>query len=490
MNHRKLLELSKWDFPVHSGNAPNLTRYLAAFENVNLDSLPTARSTSRMGPHEGNVFLWGQATLSKAGPSTPLRLKAEGGAAQIAAGFRSHGHLADWLSMVEDIQDFPAALLAVYAALTPPLLYFLPDAPNFAVDWSGRTSIGKTTVLRLAGSCWGIPDERQAGPVGSWDATYCGVEERARLVTGMPLILDDTKNVRNSHSIAQTIYHVIGGQGRSRSSRDVSLRHQRYWKTVLLSSGEAPLTSFTQDGGTRARVIPVYNAPFGADPERGRDVVERLRHKMAHSYGHAGPALVRWLLQHADQHDRGLHCWHAAAKERWAARATDGVTGRMSHYLAVLDVCRQVAKHSLDLHIDSDDMLEFTWEAVQEATSDSDRGAAALRLVASWMVSQQSSFYDRSTPNPERPPPAGWLGSWERGDWTDAGFLPDRLQTYLENHDFSFIEITSDWQRRGWLKVNKGRNQRPKRDIAGKRARCIVVKHSAFVEVGEFEERD
>jgi hypothetical protein len=32
---------------------------------------------------------------------------------------------------------------------------------------------------------------------------------------------------------------------------------------VLISSGETPVTSFTEDGGTRARALCVWGAPFG-----------------------------------------------------------------------------------------------------------------------------------------------------------------------------------------------------------------------------------
>ncbi len=57
------------------------------------------------------------------------------------------------------LHRYPKAIAGVYFSLATPFLEII-DAPNFVVDWAYGNSKGKTTVLRVAGSCWGNPDER------------------------------------------------------------------------------------------------------------------------------------------------------------------------------------------------------------------------------------------------------------------------------------------------------------------------------------------
>src|SRR4051794_18740252 len=169
---------------------------------------------------------------------------------QIADAYHAAGSLQGWLRAVQAVAGYPLALLALYAAFVPPLLEIL-GAPNFIVDWANRTTTGKTTALRVAASVWGKPDERAVdGALGTWDATTVWIERASAVLHGLPLILDDTKRAKNPKVIAEALYSVASGRGRGRGNPR-SLAQTRTWRTVLLSTGESPATSFTQDGGTR-----------------------------------------------------------------------------------------------------------------------------------------------------------------------------------------------------------------------------------------------
>ena len=85
-------------------------------------------------------------------------------------------------------------------ALAPPMLEIL-GASNFVLDFAGATSSGKTTTLRVAASCWGKPDERSdESAMHTWDVTRVFLERASTIISGMPLILDDTKRAKDPSS--------------------------------------------------------------------------------------------------------------------------------------------------------------------------------------------------------------------------------------------------------------------------------------------------
>ncbi len=179
-----------------------------------------------------------------------------GGDQQIARAFHSQGTLEKWQRAVRRLKNYPRVLILLYASFVPPLLMIL-RAPNFIVDICGRTTTGKTIALRIGGSVWGCPDELAAEAViHSWDSTQVWLERTASLLSGIPIILDDTKLARKPAVVADMLYLLANGRGRGRGNLQ-SLALGDSWRTVLISSGEAPATSFTQDGGTRTRVLEV-----------------------------------------------------------------------------------------------------------------------------------------------------------------------------------------------------------------------------------------
>ena len=95
--------------------------------------------------------------------------------------------------------------------------------------------------------------------------------------------------------MAQTLYDPANGRGRGRGSK-AGFGMQGSWHTVLISSGEQPATSFTEDGGTRSRVLTLWGSPFETVDEATGILVTRIDLAVRENYGHAGPEFVQHLL--------------------------------------------------------------------------------------------------------------------------------------------------------------------------------------------------
>jgi hypothetical protein len=465
-NTRKIVELANDGLPVNSNNAAILVDYLADFERDNLMSLPTSRIANRFGWFDGEsrgqeVFLCGNQLIgcphggnpTAAGEQLAFHGEDEGDR-QIAAGIRQAGTISGWIDAVSPLQDFPRAMFALYAALASPVLSIV-GAPNVIVSFDGRTSLGKTTVLTVAASCWGYPilnGQDGESAIFGWDATRVFIERAAAILTGLPLILDDTKVARDRRDITTTVYQFANGAGRGRGSQR-GLAATRSWRSVLLSSGEDPLTSFTPDGGSRARVLGLWGSPFPESQDAGQITV-RLREALEENFGFAGPALVQHLANNRQHWDQWRE-WYRDARQRYLQLAgNNAVAGRMAAGFAVLELTAYLAHQGIGFPWEYQNTIHSLWGEITADTDEADPGLAALRYIIAWCDSRVNDFEDDT--NQASQPHGGWLGRWRfRGrDGVEClAIYEHKLDEALDERRYSPAAVRKMWKDNNWLKT-------------------------------------
>ena len=205
---RTIVDLAAHGLPVTTSNADDLVEYLAEFETANLPVLPQSRVTHHMGwlgPNGEHGFLCGHNHIhgpshadstvnGQDAPAVSIMFSgADQGDEQLVDGFHAAGTLDGWRAAIKPARDYPRVQLSIIASLVPPLLPIV-KSPNFAINYSGPTSKGKTTTQRVAASVWGCPDERsRSAAISTWDASRVYLERTMGVQTCMPLIVDDTK---------------------------------------------------------------------------------------------------------------------------------------------------------------------------------------------------------------------------------------------------------------------------------------------------------
>ena len=498
-SQRDLVALSRWGAPVNSTNAGEIVRYLSAYEAENLPNLPLARVSSQLGwqgpPAQGAGFLWGETFIEGDvqdgdGDEAALQVHFHGadeGDVQAAAGYRQHGTWVGWCEAIAHLIPHARPRMALYASLTTPLLPIL-GAPNFIVDLSYPTSHGKTTALRAAASCWGVPDEDKPDAViSTWDSTTVGVERQSALRQGMPLILDDTQRVLDEPKrLRKVIYDVAQGRGKARGSIG-GLARVSTWSTVLLSSGETPIVVLTSQGGVRSRVVTLYGATF---PPREPELVQIIREGVTTHFGHAGPMLVNAIMERRDQ----WPAWRRRYREltHHYQRAADGdpVGSRLATYLATIDLLGELVHGEVE---GTRALLDLPWEwrsPVEELHADliqeaggADPALAIASYMMSWAEENRAALYSRVNAKP-RPPNRAWLGRW------DAPPEPLHVLTKVwvdtlrqAGWERSFIDgATRTLSERGIiLHPEKGRHCARVR-IDGDRPRCYTLSIAALCE--------
>jgi putative DNA primase/helicase len=493
LDGRQIVALASRGFPVASDNAHALAHYLHVFEATNHSRLPCHRVSSHLGwqgPHGEAGFLWGREHLAPPGwNAEPITFRGlDVGDEQIADGYHAAGTLKGWLAAIKRVLCYPRVCLALYTSLAPPLLRIV-EAPNFIADWANRTSTGKTTALRVGASAWGNPDERAAATVlASWDASRVWVERASGLLSGIPLFLDDTKRAKHPKMVSELLYTVAGGRGRGRGNT-TSLAATGSWRTVLLSSGEAPATSFSQEGGTRMRCLEVRGVPFEKQDAKTAKVVERVNAEILANYGHAGPAFVRHLLQ-TRKHWPDLRARYQAAKELYAAK-----NGRLAGYMGVNHLAAEIFHEIFGLQKQQaglEDVLGDLWTAVAAEAEDAAGDLRALRDVVSWAHAHQETFWGRHQEVGDngdvRVPAWGWSGQWLpatglRHPWKYLAFYQPVLQRVLRELGYEPEGILSSWKERGWIATDGDRQRYTKRiRVNGVLAHLVAIRRRAIQE--------
>ena len=479
----KIISLSNWDAPVSTNNTLHMVSYLSEFDAENAGRFPVVQSASSMGwQPDGGFLLPDMYYASDTRVNQDFALTPPSGLETLSGGWKTKGTWEEWLSAMRRVEMFPYMYIATYASAAAPLLEVL-HIPGFVLDFSGETSGGKTTALRFAASVWGRPAESYPTAMYSWDATKVWIERTSGFLKNLRLILDETKRARHTRIVRDVIYDFCQGQGRGRGAVD-GTRHTESWRSILISSGEGAATSFSQDAGTRARVLSLKGKPLGDDVVVGSAASEDAQAMLANTYGHLGRKMVEYLVANRERHG-DIRAVFQVARQKYSEIATSAVARRHAGHLAVLEVTANIV-HSLGVPTPAVDPFTCLLESQEQAGLDADRPLSALQDFLTWCATNQKRFWGRGERDREgntKAPSQGWVGAWEQSDgWDHIAVTTTAFNTLMRELGHDPDEIVSRWKDRQWLKLSGGRQQARSRVVRvdGQPTRCYCIdRHAA-----------
>ena len=242
---RKLVtEAGDAGLPITDSEAKDAERWLAAVEIANAAVIPRHPVARQLGwQADGRTFITGQDSPWRIEPKYQQQIPA-------LKAHRPQGTLTGWQAAIKHAGPYPVVQIGIYEGLAPALLHVL-RLDSFTVDHAGKSTRGKTITVMGGLSCWADPSEKGDGLL-SWQTTVIEAERRFNLVNGLPVVLDETRLVKDPGIVDTILYEVPKNHGKPRGGGWPSMIP---WRTIVLSTGEQPATSFTTHQGASARML-------------------------------------------------------------------------------------------------------------------------------------------------------------------------------------------------------------------------------------------
>ena len=218
------------------------------------------------------------------------------------------GSVVEWNNRVGIIaREHRLLLFGMCVALSGPFLHIL-GMSSFLAHIFGQSTIGKTTLAKVAYSIWGNWHEG-GRDLPTWNTTLAALEVQLRSSNDMFMVLDEL-SLGSPQVVDDAAYMISGGGGKSRSQSKGGLRDTETWRVPVLSTGELSISEtirkarsrFSRDGssenagqGVRALDIPV-KAIFDQRDTDGAAIAKELSEATKQVHGVVGQELVQRLM--------------------------------------------------------------------------------------------------------------------------------------------------------------------------------------------------
>lgn len=262
-----------------------------------------ARATvvDRMGWH-GTRYVAGEDVVGKSDAHDRIVFT---GGDQSRVGYTS-GTLEGWQEEVARYAEDNSRLVLVLCAAFASMLLEPTGTEPGGIHFVGNSSIGKSTLLIVAGSVFG--GGGAGGYVRSWCATANALEGVAAAHCDALLCLDEIGQATGK-DVSKSAYMLANGIGKLRSSKTLDIRPPKVWRTIVLSTGEITLSDKIAEDGRSARAAAgqlVRSIDMPAAAPHASTIIENL-------HGFATPGeLIRHLRWSASTHYG--HAWKPLAE--------------------------------------------------------------------------------------------------------------------------------------------------------------------------------
>lgn len=286
-------------------------------------------------------------------------------------------------------------VVAIGAGLAGPLLSLL-ELGNGGFHVYGDSSIGKSTISRVACSVWGAPEKF----IKTWRATANGQEGVAASRNDTLLVLDEIGE-SDPAEVGRIIYQLGNGQGKIRADKLGGLRPVQTWRLMLLSNGEHPIDAVMQlarqqmKAGQQVRLTSIAaQRQYGCFDalhqfSKGAEMADYLNQACNKYHGMLGPAFIRKLVQ---QNNAELKQGFADVLRQFDA--LQGQAGRIAKRFAVVAYAAELAARWQLLPWETDHATHLCLELYQEWQSTQPCGSHEDEVIITELVDYVTRYGD------------------------------------------------------------------------------------------------
>lgn len=349
------------------------------------------------------------------------------------------GTLDSWVDGVKDIISYDLVRFKCYCACAALLLSIL-NLSSCIVDNSGESSTGKSFSSRLAASLFGNFLQLES----NGNATQVGIEIKASSYCDLPLFLDETATLANEQLLKKLIYMLGNGQGRLRGRKELTLSSLPTWRTVALTTGEQPVTSYESFTGQHVRVISIR----GGLPTGIGEQVKVCYDTISDNYGHIAELYIHKLFV---QKEKLRDDFTQLRKELSNTGLNTG--DRVADHFAAFTLAGEILESIfIEIGLDARNPKEITEKYFEQCVTDRPIVSYSLRALTDaidWMNANKKGFYDKYNNVPQGQKVYGFIED-EIIDWN-----PKVLKEVLRECKYSPERVLPEWYEMGLLRTQK-----------------------------------
>ena len=258
------------------------------------------------------------------------------------------GTLAQWQDKVSSLCIGNSRLLQAVSVSFAGALLELLNNEGGGIHFTGISSLGKSTLLGVAGSVSGEP----RSIVKTMNATASAFEVQASLANDSTLLLDELGEAP-PEQLGGVIYKLSNGVGRGRADQSGNARERRNWRLLFMTTGETDLESMMKAAGKRTYTgqmlrhanIPADTGRHGVFDElhshvSGAALSEYLRQETMNCYGSPLRAYLEKLVEERNrqpvQLQERLHSLIERFKTLAVPQGADGQVTRVAGRFALI----------------------------------------------------------------------------------------------------------------------------------------------------------
>lgn len=259
------------------------------------------------------------------------------------------------------------------------------------------------------------------------------------------------------------------GISRIRGNKAGGIQQMNTWNTIVLATGEEPISDVNSRTGISTRCIEIEGSPYNRDEKKASEM-----YKIVNKYfGTAGPKFIENLINEYREDD------YQKLKNKYEeilARIEKSTTNNVSSYVSAVSLIT-LADILIGKWLFNEDenksyeMAEKILEGLDKA-EEIDIADKCYELITSWILSHHTHFnkpdksiegfneidrqsYIEQDINPIKSNTS--YGLYEEGTYY---VFPNVLRKEIENQGYLFRKITSEFAKRGYIKAeidNKGK---------------------------------
>lgn len=357
--------------------------------------------------------------------------------------FEPVGTPAGWLDGTRGLLQYDNVRFVCYAAATTLILKIIGGA-SFVVELVGDTSKGKTIMAQVAMSMFGNPEKLKLAT----SATKVFIERMCTICNDLPIFLDET-SMMDPTILKELTYMVANERTKGRGKKDGGVEEVDRWKSVLLTTGEVPLSNSSSLGGQDVRTVSLYGGIGDYDPEN----VERFKDVKELNCGVIAPFIIQKIMKNEPDLKAFYNQLRAELKQH-SLSDTTGIMGRTVDTYALISlsgwIFEQVMEDLGELSVNASAIVKHVF-CSKLTMSDGSLPERAQFIITDWITENKRNFCENNDGDAER---YGIYGnivksySDDKDDFDYVDVIPSILSDVLDKklgHPGISKRILQDW---------------------------------------------